>query len=248
MIAGLPMYDRPETAGALDRWWALIRDALHDAGLVAPAALDRGTDLWALWQAPDLVLAQTCGLPYRARLHGHVTLIGTPDPGLPGCPPGHYRSVFVVRGDDTRDTLAEFANARLAYNDPLSQSGWAAALAHTAKLGLRVRPVGPTGSHAASAQAVAEYRADIAAIDAVSWALACRHDAVAGRLRVIDATEPTPALPLIAAAGADRTATLTACRDALIALSTTDRDTLMMNGIVEIQPEAYLALPLPPSP
>ena len=27
---------------------------------------------------PDLVLAQTCGFPYRAKLHHHVTLTGTP--------------------------------------------------------------------------------------------------------------------------------------------------------------------------
>ncbi len=64
MIAALPMYDRPELTGATDRYWALIRDGLRARGVDAPDTLWRGEDdLMALWLAPDLVLAQTGGLP-----------------------------------------------------------------------------------------------------------------------------------------------------------------------------------------
>ncbi|MFN7224061.1 MAG: hypothetical protein ACK4MS_08580, partial [Paracoccaceae bacterium] len=107
MIASLGMYDRPETSAANDALWALIRDALRDRGRDAPQALTRGeAACWPAWQAPDLVLSQTCGLPFRSRLHDHVTLIGTPDYGVEGCAPGYYRSVLIARSDDPRQTEA----------------------------------------------------------------------------------------------------------------------------------------------
>ena len=106
-LASLPMYDRPETAAANDRYWQAIRTRLGEG----PETLTRTGELWEHWLAPDLVLSQTCGYPYRARLHGQVTLVGTPDYGLDGCPPGHYRSIFVARADDPRTDLRAFAAA-----------------------------------------------------------------------------------------------------------------------------------------
>ena len=97
MIAALPMYDLPPMQAANDRYWSGIRDRLRGMGVAAPQTLARGMDdLWGVWQDPGLVLAQTCGYPFRARLHGHVTLIGTPDFAVSGCAPGYYCSVFVV--------------------------------------------------------------------------------------------------------------------------------------------------------
>lgn len=247
MIAALPMYDRPETAAANDRLWALIRAALADRGVAAPAALSRDEpDMMALWLRPDLVLAQTCGYPYRTRLHGHVTLIGTPDYGIEGCPPGHYCSAVLIRADDPRDSLAALAGARLAYNDALSQSGWAALAAHAPELarGPQLR----TGAHAASARAVAEGRADFAALDAVSWRLIARAEPFARRLRAIAATPPTPGLPLIAARGADRAASFAAVAEAIGALTEDDRETLLLRGLVAIPEADYLAVPTPPPP
>ena len=75
MIASLPMYDRPETQAANDRLWTLVRANSDDP---LPPALTRGEDPWDHWQAPDLTLSQTCSLPYRARLHDKVALVGTP--------------------------------------------------------------------------------------------------------------------------------------------------------------------------
>ena len=176
MIASLGMYDRPETAAANDALWSLIRQGLRARGISAPDALTRGEGAYAeAWAAADLVLSQTCGLPFRAGLHERVTLIGTPDYGVEGCPPGHYRSVLVVRANDPRNTEADFQTARLSINDPMSQSGWAAVAEHFAGLGLAVPAVMVTGGHRASADSVAEGRADLAAIDAVTWALLTRH-------------------------------------------------------------------------
>lgn len=248
MIAALPMYDRPEVADATDRLWAGIRDSLRRSGHAAPETLCRDDDLWRHWQAPDLVLAQCCGLPYRARLHGRVRLIATPDYGVSGCPPGYYRSLLVVRTSDPRTQVEDFGDAGLAVNDALSQSGWAAPVAHFSARGLALRPVGPTGSHAASAAAVAEGRAEIAAIDAVTWALLCRaREPSVERLRILQATIPTPGLPLIAGPEVDAEKVRRACHEGLATLDPCDRDRLMLRGLVEIPAAAYRALPLPPA-
>lgn len=249
MIASLPMYDRSETGPANDRLWQLIRDSLRHKGVAAPDALTRLPDtLWSQWTARDLVLSQTCGFPYRARLHGHVALIGTPDYGVEGCAPGHYRSVFVVRSNDPRDVLADFSGAPFAYNEAMSQSGWAAPQTHAAKLGLHLPPAFATGGHRLSALAVAGGQADIAALDAVTWRMLQRWDPVAPQLRAIAQTDPTPGLPFIAAKGADADQMFATIGSAIAALSADDKAVLGLRGLVRIPPESYLAVPTPPAP
>jgi ABC-type phosphate/phosphonate transport system substrate-binding protein len=248
MIAALPMYDRPELTGATDRYWALIRDGLRARGVDAPNALERGEDdLMALWLAPDLVLAQTCGFPYRARLHGKVRLVGTPDFAVEGCPPGHYRSVMIARAEDARDALGEFDGGTLAYNEALSQSGWAAPQNHAADLGLSFPAGVQTGSHAASLLAVAEGRADLAALDAVTLRL-LSHTEAAAAVKVVAITEPTPGLPYICALDVDAEAVFAAVAAAIPALRAADRAALGLRGLIRIPPEAYLSIPNPPPP
>lgn len=248
MIAALPMYDRPETAGALDRLWAGIRDRLRATGQGAPDALCRPADPWTVWRASDLILAQTCGMPYRTVLYPHVALVGTLDHGVAECPAGYYRSVLVVHRDDLRRAFADFDGAALAYNEAMSQSGWAAVHTHADRAGIRLRAGPCTGAHHASARLVADGRAEIAAIDAVSWALMRRHDDFAQRLRVIDRTDPTPGLPLITAADGPGQALFDAVAAAVAQLAPADRDALLLRGVARIPASAYLAVPVPPGP
>lgn len=238
------MYDRPEVAQANDAFWSAIRQALGHG----PATLTRGMDLWTIWQSPELLLAQTCGYPFRARLHDHVTLIGTPDYGLPDCPPGYYNSVFIARTDDTRQDLADFATATFAYNEPMSQSGWAAPMSHMATQNLAFANNVQSGGHIKSAQMVAEKAADIAAIDAVTWAMIEKYDAFANDLRVIERTAPTPGLPYIAAAGTDKTKLFSALNQAISTLPAAICDTLQIKTVVNIPAAQYLAIPTPDGP
>lgn len=245
MIASLPMYDWEEVRPATDRLWALIRDRLGAAGVDAPESLSRDGDPWAAWESARLLLGQTCGLPYRSRLHGRVDLVGTPDYALEGAPPGHYYSVLVVRADEA-GPWTDFLGCVLAINDVHSQSGWAAPQNHAAHIGRRFDNVLATGAHRHSARAVADGRADIAAIDAVSWRLVTAHDpAIAAKLRVAGSTEPTPGTPMITARGNDSGLVFAAVADAIPALSPADQAALGLRGIVRIPPEAYLAVPTP---
>jgi ABC-type phosphate/phosphonate transport system substrate-binding protein len=249
MIASLGMYDFGAAQAANNRYWVLIRDGLRADGIAAPDALTRGdAAYWPAWQAADLVLSQTCGYPFRALLSDKVTLVGTPHYDLPDCPPGHYYSVFVARKGDRRVNLAAFDGARLAYNEPLSQSGWAAPQTHAAKLGIDLLPALRTGGHLLSARTVAEGHADIAALDAVTWSMIQALDPVAGELQVIDRTEPTPVLPYITAKGTDPGPIFSAIRHAIAGLEPADRTLLRLLGVVAIPSAAYLAVPNPPSP
>ena len=244
MIAMLGMYDMPAIRPANDRYWQAIRAHLG----YGPAHLTRSGDHWDIWQAPDLLLAQTCGMPYRTRLHGHVGRVGTPDYGLPDCPPGYYYSCIVVRSDDDRAGLQDFAGSKFAYNDPHSQSGWAAPIHMANTLGLGFASHTETGGHAFSAQYVADGRADIAGIDAVTWSLMQANDPVAQTLKVIARTPPTPGLPYITALKNDSAGLARAVRLAIENLPPNDRAALHLHGFVDIPDDAYLCVPTPARP
>lgn len=249
MIASLGMYDFGAASAVNDRLWALIRKGLAARGIDAPEGLTRGEGAyWKAWESPDLLLSQTCGYPFRAKLHPRVTYVGTPDFGIDGCPPGYYRSVFVARADDPRGRVEAFDGARFAFNEALSQSGWAAPQTHAARLGIRLPPAVQTGAHRLSAAAVAEGRADIAALDALTWRLLQVADPVTARLKVVGMTEPTPGLPYITGPGRDPAPIHDAVAEAIQTLAPDDRAVLGLQGFVRIPVEAYLAVPNPPSP
>ncbi len=244
MIAALPMYLRAETRPAHDVLWSLTRDALRARGIDAPDALSHDAPLDETWLSPDLLLGQTCSMPFRTRLSGKVTVIGAGDYGLPDTPPGFYHSALVVRADDSRATLADFTQGRLAINGADSQSGWCAPFAHAHAHGLRFHEALTTGAHRDSARAVAEGRADIAALDAVTWRLIGQHDPFAAKLRVLDRTEPTPGLPFITALANDPAPIRAALNAALSALPAA----LGLRAVVPLPQDAYTALPLPDPP
>lgn len=244
MTASLPMYDSASTRTANDRFWQAIR---HDLGR-GPESLDRTTDPHNMWTAPDLLFSQTCGLPFRTSLYDRVTLIGTPDYGVRGCPPGYYKSCVVVRRDDPRKHLSEFEGARLARNDMRSQSGWAAIEQELIDRSLGFSFAGTvidTGSHRCSAQAVTDTRADIASIDAVTWTFLKRETSAAQHLRVLTNTRPTPGLPYITSRSENAKPLFDAITRAIERLSARDRARLLLKGLVAIRAETYLAIAVP---
>jgi ABC-type phosphate/phosphonate transport system substrate-binding protein len=242
VIAMLGMYDMPALRDANDRFWHSIRGYLG----YGPDTLTRDMDFLDIWQSPDLVLAQTCGMPFRTKLYPNVSLIGTPDYGLAGCEAGQYYSVLVVRANADGEALADFSGGRFAYNDARSQSGWSGPGTHFAQAGVRFGSLLETGGHAASALAVAQARADVAGLDALTWALLCEHDPdLTAKLRVIDTTTPTPALPYITAPGRDPAPIAIAVRAAIADLSDADRQTLHLQDLVDIPAAEYLAVPTP---
>ena len=245
MIASLAMYARPETAAATDRYWALIRDGLAARDIEAPERLETALPFMETWRDPGLVFSQTCGRPYRLALHGKVRLVATPDYGLSDCRPGYYRSPFVVRARDARTTLSDYGAATFAYNEKMSQSGWAAPQCHAAMQGFRFENIWQSGGHIASARAVAEGRADIAALDALTWDLIKRYEDFSTELRVLDWTGETPGLPYITGPANDPDAVFAAVAEAIEVLPIVDRIDLRLKGLVRISADDYLSVPNP---
>ena len=244
-IATLPMYDWPELRPETNRLWASIREAIRTKGLEAPEQLDRTISEGEEWTRPELLLSQTCGMPYRLRLHEKVSLVGTPDYALADCPNGYYCSVLIVRAEDSRDSLEAFRGATFAFNSRHSESGFAApmrTLAPSLRDGRFFSAELETGTHRISIRAVANGEADLAAIDAVSWRLTKKFDPEVCKLQVLGRTEPTPGLPLITALGNDAEVLAEAVEEGIAALDASIREALGLAGFVRIPKQDYLTV------
>jgi ABC-type phosphate/phosphonate transport system substrate-binding protein len=203
-VAALAMYDLPELMEANDRLWASIAERLRASGIAdVPARLTRGPAPEAVWAAPGLLLAQACGYPYMKALRSHAALVATPQYEAAGCEGPFHRSAIVVRKGQPAAGLAEMRGARLALNGPTSGSGMnllRAAVAPHAQRRPFFASVAVTGSHLASVEAIAAGAADLAAIDAVTWAhLETFRPGLTGGLRVLGWTDRSACLPLITA-------------------------------------------------
>lgn len=243
LVAAFPMYNRTELRPAFDELWAATRAPLLAAGIDAPKALTWvEDDLLSFWQRPDLLLSQACGYPYRHFLKDRVTLVGTPDFGLPDCPPGYYRSAWVVRADDPRQTLADFKGAVFAFNDQHSQSGYAAPMLAAQQSNVRFGANRRSGAHMASARMVVDGEADIAGLDAISWRHMTRFDPWTTKLRVLGWTEATPGLPYITAFAPLADLLHDSLRHALDILPHPMRDLLTLEGILRIDQATYMAV------
>ena len=240
------MYDWPEIRPATDRLWNALSLRLRGAGIDAPERLDRSLDERAAWTHPHLVLGQTCGLPLSVGMAGEAVYVATPVYTAPGCAGPHYCSRVITRAGHADNAVSERGKVRAAVNASHSLSGCLALADWMVGQG-RCRPHDvtwiETGSHRASMNAVAEGKADIAAIDAVAYALATKHmPEIIGQLQVIADGNQFPALPFITAA-ANR-GIVRKIQNALTALIADAelrlvRETLHLADIAILDPKTY---------
>ncbi|MFC4272065.1 PhnD/SsuA/transferrin family substrate-binding protein [Sneathiella chungangensis] len=242
-LALLPMYDWPELREATDQYWVSLRESLADYGFPAPKFLTRPEDPLACWRHPDLLLAQTCGLPLVEKLAGEVAVVGTPAYNI-DCGAGSYFSVIVVHQESRIQDIADIDGAVFGYNDPLSQSGVAAFFFHLSNRGIShtaLRKFTRVFSHRNAIRQLAERQIDIASIDAVTWEIARRHEKATEKLRVIGMTDPTPGLPLITARQhlRDVDRLHQAVVEAMASLSQSTRDDLLLTGLAATNEQDY---------
>ena len=218
----------PATRPAWERLWDGVRARLG----FGPDRLSWPDEPGAHWRDAGLVLSMTCALPMRLGLGRHVHVVGAPVWDLPGLPPGTYASHLVMRAGDAR-TVEAAAAAGIAVNAEDSQSG--RGVLRDASLS---GPMRVTGSHAASIAAVAEGRAALAAIDAVTWAMAPDP-----RLAIRRTTPPTPSTPFVTAR-ADWVAPVRAALEAAIAaMPAADRAATRLIGVTDRPAVAYAVDP-----
>jgi ABC-type phosphate/phosphonate transport system substrate-binding protein len=145
---------------------------------------------------PGLHLAQTCGWPLVTDLRESVRVVGSFVPSIPAAAGATYHSLVVARRPVAP---RELRGARAAVNEYHSLSGWVSLVWAVHGPGAEWHgPVLSTGSHRASVVALAAGRADVASIDAVSWAHLCRVEPDATSLLTVVGHGPqVPTLPLV---------------------------------------------------
>lgn len=198
----LPMYDvcHADTAALL----RVLRQLLTEEELEGDTVLfQQPEDRIAHWRHPELLLSQTCGYPLHAFLP-EVQVVGTFNYQAAGCDNFHYSSHLVVRAADAGKILADFRNKRVVCNSEDSQSGYHCLRTLVAPLhnqGHFFSQALFSGSHQNSLAALKTDQADIAAIDAVTWALVSQHhpERVTG-LVSLGTTALIPGLPMITSA------------------------------------------------
>jgi ABC-type phosphate/phosphonate transport system substrate-binding protein len=198
--------DLPRTPGG-------IRDKAGEIIAPDPATLPPDDfDLPALWRHPSLLLAQTCWGPMEFGLADHVQVVGqTNYDGIEGGAGNLYSSAIVMRGRRNEHVSAPadgcpvlsldlLRGKRFVCNDAESMSGINGLKRDLEVMGESLALFserGESGGHRYSIRAIAEGKADVAAIDCRSWVLAKRFEPAAGELAVVGWTARRKGLPFI---------------------------------------------------
>ena len=246
--ASLPMYDLPEARTWTDRLWAALAEELRGGGVGGvPGALERPPRHHDAWRPDGLLLSQSCGYPVATAFRGVLRVVATPHYAAPGCEGPRYSSAVVVRAASRVAALEDLRGAVCAFNSRDSQSGCnalRAAIAPLARGGRFFARTVETGAHAASIEAVRAGRADVCAVDCVTWALHARYRpaALAG-LEVVCRTARTPGLPFVTA-GDVSDAMLESVRSALVRTFAREdlaatREALLLSGLSVLPADAY---------
>lgn len=247
-VASFPMYNLPEVRSALDSLWkGMVRNLRREGIAEVPDELVHGRAVRKLWNDPTLFLSQCCGYDLVNRYADKLTPLAVPRYGVAECRGYLYASAIVVREDCPTDDVLKMRGAVCVINGPESHSGMSSLRALVAPFNSEGRffsHVRVSGGHAESIEILKQGKADVAAIDCVTYALLERYRpaALAG-LRKLGRTHRAPGIPYVTRASAD-TETKARMRTA-IALTFADpklanvRQALFLEGIETVRPPAY---------
>ena len=229
--------DAPETVVRRNGDLPAVPGGIRDAGgaIIAPdpATLPPDEfDFHAFWLSPALLFGQTCWGPMELGLAPHVQVIAQPNyDAYEGGQAELYSSALVMPADggpsipSPKDGKAVvpldlIRGRRFAFNNPDSMSGLLGLTRDLEAIGESLdifSSRSESGGHRSSIVAVAKGRADIAAIDCESWALAQRFEPAAKGVKVVGWTARRKGLPYITAATTPAK-TVAAMRDAVAAV------------------------------
>jgi len=197
------MYDFPEVQDSTEKLLAALVEALESCNETAHVQTPDSSvhaELMKMWRSNDMVLSQSCGLPFMEELHQFVNVIGTPTWTDVSDEHGRYQTVIVVRESLDVSSVAELGGLRPVVSNTQSLSGWCSlgvAIAEVTNDSSFVRPFVQSGGHARSLQMLQDNNADFASIDAATFRLLKRHrPKLTNGLRLIGRGPVVPATPL----------------------------------------------------
>lgn len=247
-VASLPMYDLPELRSQTDALWQRLALAMRDAGVEdVPDSLSRDEPCHSIWRRRNLIFSQTCGYPMMHEYKSVLRPVATPRYSAPGCRGSEYASAVLVRADSGYLDMAALRGAVCAVNSPESQSGYnalRALIAPLARNGRFFSQVRVTGSHPGSIECVTAGRADVCAVDCVTYALLMQHrPSATANTRVLTYTPCCPGLPFITRADLDPDQfrrLRAAVNEALTDSSDTDAwSALLIEGVENLEIDDY---------
>jgi len=194
-----------------------------------------------------LFIGHTCGYPLMHGLRDDLTPVCVPMFDVPGTEGKYYASQFIVGIDSEIESLSDCYHRVAAMNDTDSNSGMNLlrhAIAPLSQGKSYFSTVRETGSHIQSFFDVAERRADIAAIDCVSYQLIVDSwPDMAARVRSIGFSEKTCGLPFVMPKNllgtVDKEDISAGLNSALLELAGKYRDRLHLRGFEQVEIEDY---------
>lgn len=198
-----PMYVLPQMQADMCSLWHILRTRLAQGGVDGlPQEPEFSDPLSAGIVPSDLFMLQYCGYPYVTewQASGKLVPFACLHYDAPYCEGKMHRSVIVVRKDSAIHSLNDINNHRVAINGYDSNTGMnllRRKLARQAAGSTLFSTVKVTGAHLESLRLVVDSRADIAAIDCVTFAFIGDYlPELTNAVRVVDVTADSPALPL----------------------------------------------------
>jgi len=204
MKASLPMYDIVEIRQAHDTLWQGFARHFRRHGLEnVPNRLMHDQPVNSLWSDNSLFMSQCCGYDIIHRYKHRLQVLATPWFNATGCSNGDYASTIVVPTDSAFDDVTDMVGKVAVINGPESHSGMNALLSLVS-------------SHCQSSRFFAEGKADIAAVDCITYELLGRYRPISIQgTRALGLTYPAPAPPYVTAGKFDRE-TVARMQDALL--------------------------------
>lgn len=202
------------------------------------------------YRNPALLLGHACGYPYLKKWADTHQPVCVPLFAVDGCEHTQYSSWFITPAAGTVTDLEGARGGRVAMNGRRSNSGMNVLRHAVAGLAGGERFFGDvvvSGSHLHSLEMVADGRVELAAIDAVTYALQIAGQPALGkRIRIIGQSAPTTAPPFIAPIASvpqsDHPAITDALNECLHNLDAKQRKALPLSGFRQVSAAAYTAI------
>ena len=205
-----PIIDQPIVASGMyvatdqlkDAWSALFQSLQRKLDFPGSQRLSIRHDCSeAIYTDPNFFLGQTCGYPYVTRWKHSHDLLAVPVFDFDGCKGTQYSSWFITHRENSASKIEDFRHKTVTLNGHDSNSGMNVLRYEISKLNCPESffdEVIISGGHATSIKLIEEKKADLAAIDSVSYA----HLLQAGlfdpnKIRIIGQSEMTTGLPFI---------------------------------------------------